>query len=245
MDTYLNKIRLGVNNHITMNDDFLTELIRTSVDSGMVYDIATVVHNLLKDVYRVAKLKSRLWYTFDGVKWKTVEAGPYYDLSRIILKHYESYKQKRVLEKTSIEQLLETPQFECDLTTNSEKLSQIESDIVKVQNIITKLKNVSFKESVCKECLYMFYDSHFLTNLDKKEHLVCFRDCIYDINKKIVVESKNTDMLSIYIDLDYYTLIVNNSNVDIDEIIDKYTTFRKTIVKRRRPNHIYSVKLYH
>lgn len=227
------------------NDDSLTELIKTSVESGMIYDIATVTHYLLKDVYRVAKLKSKLWYTFDGIKWKTVEAGPYYDLSKVVLKHYDTYKQRQVQEKTSIEQLLETPQFESEILVNTEKLSKIDSDISKIQNIITKLKNVSFKESVCKECLYMFYDSHFLTNLDKKEHLVCFRDCTYDIIKKEVVESKSSNLLSIYIDLDYATLSSNDSGVDLEEIIDKYITFRKTIVKRRRPNNVYNVKMYY
>ena len=231
-------------NYNMSSDNTLIDLIRTSVNSGMIYDIASVVHNLLHDVYRVAKLKSKLWYTFDGNRWKPVEAGPYYDLSKIVLKHYESYHQHMIQEKTLLEQNMETPQFELEKKENQERLTQITSECTKVQAIIMKLKNVTFKESLCKECLYMFYDSQFLMNLDKKEHLVCFRNCTYDILRKEVVESTKDNMLSIFIDVDYDPVMFENAADDLEDIINRYIIFRKSILKKRRPTNMYSVKLF-
>jgi hypothetical protein len=226
------------------NDKTLWELIDTSVESGMLYDIAAVVHYILKDKYKVARLKSKQWYTFDGIKWKTVEAGPYFDLSQVVLKKYELYSQGKTKQRTKLLQQMVVPLFEDEETSNNNKSKQIEEECTKVQTIINKLKNVSFKESLCKECLYMFYDSQFLTNLDRIDNLVCFRNCTYDILKKEVVESKRSNMLSIYIDLDYEPSIFENDMDNLEDIINRFMVFRKSIVKRRRPNNVYSVKFY-
>lgn len=226
------------------HDDTLYDLIRTSINSGMIYDIASVVHHLLHDVYRVAKLKSKLWYTFDGNRWKPVEAGPYYDLSKVVSKYYESYYQNIVQAKTIIEQNMEMPQFESEKNENQERLNEITIECTKVQGIIMKLKNVTFKESLCKECLYMFYDSQFFMNLDKKEHLVCFRNCTYDLLKKEVVESTKENMLSIFIDMDYDPVMVENETDDMEGIVNRYLLFRKNLLKKRRPTNMYSVKLF-
>lgn len=225
-------------------DEQLSKLIQLSVTGGILYDIAAVVYFLLKDTYKVAKLKSKLWYMFDGVKWKPVEEGPYYDLSRTVLKHYELYNNKKLQEKISLQQHMKTPQFNSDIERDNETLNQIEDELHKLQTILLKLKNVTFKESICKECLYMFYDSQFMMNLDKRDNLICFKNCTYDVVKKNVIESNKDNMLSVYIDLEYGVDIDDSEVEEFDSIMQRYIIFRKSIVKKRRPSNIYSVKLF-
>jgi len=227
-----------------MEANSIDNLIQCSVKSGMLYDIAVVVYNLLIKDYTVAKLKSKLWYKYDGVKWKPVEEGPYYDLSKVVLKEYEDYNNNKIQERTTLQQMMTLPTFESDEHENKEMLKQIDKELENLQIILTKLKNVNFKESICKECLYMFYDSQFFMNLDKHEHLVCFRNCTYDIISKKIVESTRDNMLSIYIDIDYNIDTIDIDDNEFEDIIHKYLLFRKNIIKKRRPTNIYRVKLF-
>ena len=68
----------------------LYKYIYSSLD-GSIYDIAQVVHFLYKDFYKVARLKSKLWYIYDGLKWKQSELGPYYELSTNVVSLYQQF----------------------------------------------------------------------------------------------------------------------------------------------------------
>jgi len=173
--------------------------------SNYSYDIAKLVYYLYKNEYVCGKLKNKLWYHFKNNKWKVTELGPYNELSNNVLNLFEQYKKV---------------------------LSHDEETIIKIDNLITKLKNVSFKETICRECIYLFYDSDFIKKLDRQMNLVCFRNGIWDINNKILRTGLKEDYISLSIDADY-----NGENNDIDYIINQFIEFRKKIVMKRMPNH--------
>jgi hypothetical protein len=175
------------------------------------YDIAKLVYYLYKEKYVCGKLKNKLWYHFKNNKWQVTELGPYNEISNNIVKLFDKYK----LESNNI--------------NNEERINKI--DI-----LIMKLKNVSFKETICRECIYLFYDPDFIKKLDKKMNLVCFHNGVWDINNKILRPGLKNDYISLSIDADY-----NGENDNIDYIINQFIEFRKKIVAKRMPNHEFRI----
>lgn len=195
-----------------LNDNKLKNLLIQSL-SGNSYDIAKIVYYLYKEDYVCGKLKSKLWFKFNNNKWKTTELGPYNELSNNIVQLYMKYSET----------------FENN--KDNEKI------IEQINNIIIKLKNVSFKETVCRECLYLFYDPDFITKLDRKIHLICFKNGIWDMNNKILRSGLKDDYISLSIDSNYNTNEIDN----IDYIINQFLEFRKKILIKRSPNHEFKI----
>jgi len=189
-------------------DDKLLNLLDNCL-SNYSYDIAKLVYYLYKGEYVCGKLKNKLWYHFKNNKWKVTELGPYNELSNNIVCLFEKYK-------------LES--------------SHDEDRINKIDSLITKLKNVSFKETICRECIYLFYDPDFIKKLDRKMNLVCFRNGVWDINNKVLRTGLKDDYISLSIDADY-----NGENNNIDYIINQFIEFRKKIVMKRLPNHEFRI----
>ena len=189
-------------------DDKLLNLLDNCL-SNYSYDIAKLVYYLYKGEYVCGKLKNKLWYHFKNNKWKVTELGPYNELSNNIVCLFEKYK-------------LES--------------SHDEDRINKIDSLITKLKNVSFKETICRECIYLFYDPDFIKKLDRKMNLVCFRNGVWDINNKVLRAGLKDDYISLSIDADY-----NGENNNIDYIINQFIEFRKKIVMKRLPNHEFRI----
>ena len=194
------------NNH--KDNDKLTILLESCL-SNYSYDIAKLVYFLYKDEYVCGKLKNKLWFHFKDHKWKITELGPYNEISNNVVNLFEKYK----------------------LNSNHD-----EEIIGKIDNLIIKLKNVSFKETICRECIYLFYDPDFIKKLDIKINLVCFRNGIWDIQNKILRNGLKNDYISLSIDADY-----NGENNDIDYIINQFLEFRKKIVLKRRPPHEFRI----
>jgi hypothetical protein len=194
-------------NNIFEDDKFI-DLLQNCL-SNYSYDIAKLVYYLYKDDYVCGKLKNKLWYHFKNNKWIITELGPYNELSNNIVKIFEKYK-------------LEIPHNE--------------ETITKIDNLIIKLKNVSFKETICRECIYLFYDPDFIKKLDRQMSFVCFRNGVWDINNKVLRTGLKDDYISLSIDADY-----NGENNNIDYIINQFIQFRKKIVTKRMPNHEFRI----
>lgn len=192
-------------------DAKLLTLIENGVNELNSYDIAKIVYYLYKDDYVCGKLKNKLWYHFEDHKWKQTELGPYKELSTNIVNLFEEYKKNNI---------------------NNEQV------IDKVNAIVFKLKNVSFKESVCRECTYLFYDSDFIMNLDRNINLICFNNGVWDIRNKTFRDGVKDDKISLSIGRKY-----DDNDDKLDSIINQFIQFRKKILEKRSPNHIFKIKI--
>lgn len=192
-----------------IEDKKLLTLIENGVNELNSYDIAKIVYYLYKDDYVCGKLKNKLWYHYEDHKWKQTELGPYKELSTNIVELFEKYKSE----------------------IDDEKISE------KVNAIIFKLKNVSFKESVCRECTYLFYDPDFIMNLDRNINLICFNNGVWDIRNKTFRNGIKNDKISLSIGKNY-----DDSDEKMDAIINQFIQFRKKILEKRSPNHIFKIK---
>ena len=192
------------------DDNKLFNLIEQSVN-GYIYDVAKVVHYLYKDKYVCGKLKSKLWFHFQDHKWKETELGPYKEISTNVLNLFEEYKNK----------------------------FDIESDkaiIDKTENLILKLKNVTFKEHICRECLYLFYNPDFIYSLDRNINLICFNNGVWNISNKTFRDGVKEDNISLSIDMEY------SNDDDLDYAINQFIQYRKKILIKRMPNNIFRIK---
>lgn len=173
--------------------------------TGCVYDLAVVVHELYKDKYVCAKVKTRQWFVFSGHHWSYSEIGPYHDISTHLVK---------VFEKLLNEEKINYPD-----RPNPVRIGAL-------QALISKLKNVHFKETLIKECSYIFYQPGFCAKLDRTQGLVCFTNGVLDINERIFRDGRIDDMLSLYIDAAYPAS-------DTPRRIHEFIAFRNEILSKR------------
>ena len=225
-----------------MLDTDLKELIENSIN-GTLYDIAQVVYYLLKDAYVSARLKNKLWFKFDGNKWCQLEEGPYYELYTTIVASYESHLKDLLCTEVTLKNNKACDNLETEAKAIDDQLKLIQSDITKTNSIIDKLKNVNFKESLCKECLYLFYNRDFISELDKNEHLVVFKESVYDLKEKLLRNGEKSDKASIYIDAIYDDVIAND-DVNYDELVNNFIQFRKNLLKNRHPKNVYTLRYF-
>lgn len=222
----------------------LYKYIYTSLD-GSVYDIAQLVFFLYKDVYKVAKLKSKIWYVFDGLKWKPSELGPYYELSTNVVDIYTKAMNEEIEKKQSIHEHIES--FSKDLYTDQEmvhyknSLKTTERIISNLEKNIQKLKNVNTKESICKECLYLFYDPDFLSQLDKNKHLICFLNGILDLNQNKLRPGCSTDNISLIINANFVPPKTKNEKRELSILLEEFDKFRSKITMKRQNKFIFMV----
>ena len=192
-----------------LEDEKLLNLVKNGVNELNSYDISKIVYYLYKNDYVCGKIKSKIWYHFENHKWKQTELGPYKELSTNIVSLFEKYKE---------------------LVQNDE------AALDKVNLIITKLKNVTFKESICRECIYLFYDSDFINSLDRNINLICFNNGVWDIRNKVFRDGVKEDNISLSIGVNY-----DDGDDKMEYIINQFIQFRKKILIKRSPNHIFKL----
>lgn len=203
-----------LDNLLSVSNNKLNILIEECID-GYTYNCAKLLYFLYKDKYVCGKLKTKLWFCFNGLKWQQTELGPYKELSTNILYLFERYKYLQ--EKENNDSNNETNSFE------------------KINNLILKLKNVNYKENVCKECLYLFYSEDFISQLDKKYNLICFNNGVLDIKNKTFRNGFKDDYISLSIDKEY-----NQNNIEnINSTIEKFVAFRQKILNKRKPIYLF------
>lgn len=215
----------------------LYKYIYSSLD-GTVYDMAQVVYFLYKDVYKVARLKSKIWYVFDGLKWKPSELGPYYELSTNVVKIYQEFIMEEIEKKNSLMDQIEGMANE--LTTEEDamhykhSLKTTERIITNFEKIILKLKSVNTKESICKECLYLFYDPEFLSKLDTNKTLICFKNGILDLNQNLLRGGMFSDNISIVINANFIPPKTKKEKNELAILLEEFNKFREKITIKRQ-----------
>jgi hypothetical protein len=213
-----------------LDDSKIIKYIEYTINghTGTIYDIARILHYLYKEEYICGKIKSKVWYHFKENKWTDIETGPYCELSTNMVKLFFFYQQKLLLDYTKIEKEDKKEEKEALVILNE-----------KIENIIFKLKTVSFKESVCRESLYLFHQPDFIMSLDRKEHLVCFNNGIWDTITRTFRTGERDDMisLSIGINLDHKSI----KDDDLCNIIENFKTYRRKILNKRSPKNVFQV----
>lgn len=200
------------------NNEATTETLIEECISGTQYDIANLMHHKYSHEYVSAgKIKSKIWFYFDGHVWRQTELGPYKEISTVLLRVFKQYIDK--------------------LTPYKDDLNVL-AKINKLNRIIVSLKNVKVKESICRECLYLFYDPDFLYKLDRQQNLVAFRNGVFDLETKTFRGGKKEDFISLYIDANF-----DEDSDTIYEQIARFNAFRVNILQTSRPQQYMFVEV--
>ena len=222
----------------------LYRYVYSSLD-GTIYDIAQLVYFLFKDQYKVARLKSKLWYVFDGLKWKPSELGPYYELSTNVVNIYQQFVMEEIEKKKMLEDQIEG--IDNELTTDEDiqhykhSLKTTDRIIANMEKIILKLKTVNTKESICKECLYLFYDPEFMSNLDMNKNLICFLNGILDLSQNKLRDGVFSDNISIVINANFIPPKSRKEKQELSILLEEFHKFREKITSKRQNKLIFFV----
>lgn len=216
-EIYLSMTTKYWRSEVTLTED-IRQALETSL-SGSHYSIAKAVFQIYKDRFRVDDIKNTEWYEFNGVRWRKSHLMNIL-ISEELPKYYRSIK----ISDTS----LQTKNLQ-DFLVNTDKMDANMRNQM-VDNIITKLENVSFKSNIISQVIYLFktYDSEFYTNLDSTCNLVGFKNGVYDFKQSCFRDGVQSDYITFSTGYDY---------VDYDETCphtqDIYTFLGQIIPNKR------------
>jgi len=83
----------------------------------------------------------------------------------------------------------------------------------KMNELATKLKTVSFKDNVMKECSELFYDPKFESKLDEINSIIGFNNGVYDLETGEFRDGRPEDFVSFSTGLDYIEYNANDPNI--------------------------------
>jgi hypothetical protein len=174
--------RARQDNQIRFKEIF-TLVDRCAGSDGAHFDVAKVVHAMFKDRYRYAK--NGMWYVYVDHKhrWLSTTGGA---------------KLREVLSTDVFSKFVERALYWTQEGARSlGNREHFEERSKKMLNISNRLKSLGYKNSVMKECQYIFTDEEFYERLDRKQHLQCFENGVYDSNTQEFRDGLPDDYLTV------------------------------------------------
>lgn len=158
--------------------------------SGTHDDIANVVYQMYKPVYKCININKNIWYEFQEDYWVQLDSA--YTLKEKI--HNEITKEFFALHNYYVSMGSvndDTDQDECVKQSG------------KIQKIYEKLKNNGFVKQVIECCAGKFYDKKFEKCLNENRLLLGFTNGIYDLEAGKFRRGSPDDMISMTVGYDY------------------------------------------
>lgn len=184
----------------------LNEVLKKST-SGTSYDVAKAFYEMNKYQYVVSSITHKSWYYFDNIKWCNMD-GAY----KIINELNENMVNQYLIIASRYSNMANKAEGE-----DKERYLKNQEDCLKVS---LKIRTASFKESVIKELLSLYYDPLFINKLDDNRHLICFTNGILDINNMIFREGRPEDYISLCTNIIYEPYDKNNKLIhDVENFL--------------------------
>ena len=168
----------------------MRNLLRKSL-SGTHTDIAYVIKYMYRHKFVCTSIKYKHWYEFVNHRWKFCDQGTPLRLS--------------ISEEVWAEYMLLSTDFSGRAVSSQDEDEKVRyQELSKKLNIIAgKLKMVSFKENIMRECAELFYDGEFESRLDQDNNLLGFENGIYDLNIGEFRKGQPEDYVSLCVGCDY------------------------------------------
>ena len=152
--------------------------------------IAKAIYICYHDSYICSSFKHKTWWEYKNNKWVVTEGG-----IGLIKKIGEEFVNKYINLASKFQHLASE-------AGGLEKQNYLEQS-QKVNKIAQQILNISFRESLMKECTILFHDPKFEENLDEKYHLIGFNNGVYDLDKEIFREGNPEDYISLASNINY------------------------------------------
>ena len=176
------------------------------------YDIATVLHQLFRDLYVCVSIKSNIWYRYKNHRWEEIDSGTTLRMAiSVELRDIYSIKmQKLIRQQVSLKNT--------ESEENATKLKSVQNRMNIIQDIIQRLSKTNDKKNIMTEAKELFFDSTFLQKLDNNPNLLCFSNGIIDFKTKEFRHGKPEDYLSKCTNIPFVPLDAVKQKGIIDEI---------------------------
>jgi len=172
------------------------EVLNKSLD-GSTYFVAKALHTKFMEKFVCSSIKSNMWYEFRNNKWVQV---------------YDGYTLKKEISESFVNEYSE---LVSKYSHKSTKVSGIEKDemnqkVSRIQKIVEKLMNISFKDKIMKEATILFHDPEFEKKLDENYELIAFNNGVYDLLNNEFREGRPDDYISKSTNIDYHPFSMKN-----------------------------------
>lgn len=197
---YIKLMRESINDHLD------------KAKTGSHDDIAKLVYELYKHVYRCASITKNIWYEFQGHKW--VRINDAYTLSNKLSD--EVTKEFAALASIYFAEMDKKTAQERDLALSTGK---------EILKIVEKLKNQPFKNCIVEACAKRFHDPKFEERLDNDPFLLGFENGIYDLKNKCFRAGTPDDYITMSTGYDYKEFNKTDKEIlEIEEFFSKIMT---------------------
>lgn len=178
----------------------LRSLMMSSVSSSS-QDVAAVIYKMYKHQYVCIDAKGRRWAEFVNHSWHITNEGM-------------SLKKKIGHEVLNEYLMLITFYNNTAIMHEDEKKEQFLHRSKSLTEVTYKLRDISFKEKIMKECIIMFHDATFEESLNSNAYLVGLDNGVYDLARGVFRDGQPEDRVSITTTNDYPDF--DESDVDLD-----------------------------
>ncbi|CAH6421833.1 D5 DNA Primase [uncultured virus] len=159
-------------------------------ETGTEYDIAKVVFELYKHIYKCSSIKQNIWYEFQKHRWRSIESG-------------HTLHTKISEELTTEFAHLGSSLYAKGAAAEGQERDGLLKRAEKVNKIILSLKKSGFKRSVLEESARLFFDQNFEELLDSNPNLIGFDNGIYDLKIGAFREGTPDDYVTYTVGYDY------------------------------------------
>lgn len=201
----------------------LTQEIKKLLEDSLTcshYKIAKVIYNIYKSRFRIDDIKNPDWYEFDGTRWSKTHI-----MNILISEELQKYYKAIKIIDDSIEE-------EENEDNNDEKKAKVENNMRNslVDNIISKLENVSFKKNIMTEMHYLFksLEPNFVSKLDSNPYLLGCKNGVYDLENCTFRNGDPKDYITLSTGYDYI-----DYDPELQEVKDIYAFLSQILPNKK------------
>jgi hypothetical protein len=192
-----------------LRSSLLEPLMFSSV-SGVSQDMAMVIHKMYKHQFVCLDSRGNKWAEFVNHTWRVTMDGM--SLKRRI--------GKEVLEEYM---LLVAKYYQVGAQQTEENKETYHQRARALSDITYKLRDITFKEKVMKECIILFHDPKFEETLDANTFLIGLENGVYDLKEGCFRDGRPEDRVSVstgndYPDFDENDVDIGNETSSIQEV---------------------------
>lgn len=186
--------------------------------------MAELIYHMYKDFYTCVPTSNDrwIWYEFNGLLWKnqgTMGRNLMLRVEKDMQAMFEAELRRLLNRKDAAKSAAEaaaSSNFDSDAEHDPDAAreeSKFEAEATHCERYIKNLQKVilpnlgkhNYLKLVIHHSGYHFHDEHFLNRLDKKLHLICFSNGVYDLKAGAFREGLYEDYLSICTGIEYRT----------------------------------------
>jgi P4 family phage/plasmid primase-like protien len=165
-------------------------MMKKSLD-GNTYFLAKSVYAKYSDRFVCSSIKTNTWWEFKNHRWNRIDDG--YTLKILLSEDFANEYNKEIAEIS----------LKATQVSGIEK-EELQQRRTRIDRIVEKLMNTTFKETLVKECKNLFYDDKFEQKLDSNIHLMGFENGVYDLDKGEFRDGRPDDYITLSTKNDYH-----------------------------------------